>query len=159
MDALQYYGAQGSGDSIIYGGMQDNGSNKVFTDHRPRCSDDHGHPITVSSVQVFGGDGGYTLVDPDNSNNVITEYTGLTALKSTDGGANWHFITPADPTHGSSRRSAWTAPTRTTWWPAVRSSGTPTQASPARRQTPARRRTGRASSTSAPHSAETRPLR
>jgi photosystem II stability/assembly factor-like uncharacterized protein len=51
----------------------------------------------VSSVQVVGGDGGYTLVDPHNSNNVITEYTGLTALKSTDGGANWHMITPADP--------------------------------------------------------------
>ena len=46
---------------------------------------------------MFGGDGGYTLVDPANSNNVITEYTGLTALKSTDGGENWHFITPADP--------------------------------------------------------------
>jgi hypothetical protein len=28
---------------------------------------------------------------------VFAEYTGLTALKSTDGGANWHFIAPADP--------------------------------------------------------------
>jgi hypothetical protein len=96
MDALQYYGAQGSGDSIIYGGMQDNGSNKVFTTPTS-VLDDRSNPIKVSSVQVFGGDGGYTLVDPTNSNNVITEYTGLTALKSTDGGANWHFITPADP--------------------------------------------------------------
>jgi hypothetical protein len=51
----------------------------------------------VSSVQVFGGDGGYTIVDPTNSDNVITEYVGLTALKSTDGGKNWHFIVPADP--------------------------------------------------------------
>jgi hypothetical protein len=96
LDALQYYGAQGSGDSIIYGGMQDNGSNKVFTTPTS-VLDDHSNPIKVSSVQVFGGDGGYTLVDPTNSQNVITEYTGLTALKSTDGGANWHFITPADP--------------------------------------------------------------
>ncbi len=96
LDALQYYGAQGSGDSTIYGGMQDNGSNKVFPT-TGSVIDDRGHPITVSSVQVFGGDGGYTLVDPKNSKNVITEYTGLTALKSTDGGANWHFITPADP--------------------------------------------------------------
>jgi hypothetical protein len=96
MDALQYYGAQGSGDSTIYGGMQDNGSNKVFPT-TGTVLDDTGKPINVSSVQVFGGDGGYTLVDPNNSNNVITEYTGLTALKSTDGGANWHFITPADP--------------------------------------------------------------
>ena len=96
MDALQYYGAQGSGDSTVYGGMQDNGSNKVFPT-TGTVLDDLGHPITVSSVQVFGGDGGYTLVDPANSNNVITEYTDLAASKSTDGGANWHSIAPADP--------------------------------------------------------------
>jgi hypothetical protein len=96
MDALQYYGAQGSGDSVIYGGMQDNGSAKVFTTPTA-VLDDRGNPINVSSVQVFGGDGGYTLVDPANSNDVITEYTGLTVLKSTDGGANWHLIVPADP--------------------------------------------------------------
>jgi hypothetical protein len=96
LDALQYYSAAGSGDSTIYGGMQDNGSNKIFPTPGT-VPDDNGNPITVSSVQVFGGDGGYTLVDPNNSNNVITEYTGLTALKSTDGGANWHFIAPADP--------------------------------------------------------------
>src|SRR5215475_2652779 len=96
LDALQYYSATGSADSTIYGGMQDNGSNKVFPT-TGTVPDDTGKPINVSSVQVFGGDGGYTLVDPTNSNNVITEYTGLTALKSTDGGENWHFITPADP--------------------------------------------------------------
>jgi hypothetical protein len=96
MDALQYYGAQGSADSTIYGGLQDNGSAKVFP-NTGSVPDDNNNPITVSSVQVFGGDGGYTLVDPSNSNNVITEYTGLTALKSTDGGANWHLIVPADP--------------------------------------------------------------
>jgi photosystem II stability/assembly factor-like uncharacterized protein len=96
MDALQYYGAQGSGDSTIYGGMQDNGSNKVFPTPGS-VPDDNSNPITVSSVQVFGGDGGYTLVDPTDSNDVITEYTGLTALKSTDGGKNWHFIAPPDP--------------------------------------------------------------
>jgi len=96
LDALQYYGAQGSGDSIIYGGMQDNGSAKVFTTPTT-IQDDQGNPINVSSVQVFGGDGGYTIVDPKNSNNVITEYVDLTALQSTNGGADWHFINPADP--------------------------------------------------------------
>jgi hypothetical protein len=96
MDALQYYGAQGSADGIIYGGLQDNGSNKVFVTPGA-ILDDQGNTIHVSSVQVFGGDGGYTLVDPANSDNVITEYVGLTALKSTDGGKNWHFIVPADP--------------------------------------------------------------
>jgi hypothetical protein len=96
LDVLQYYSAAGSGDSVIYGGLQDNGSNKVFPT-TGSVPDDTGAPIDVSSVQVFGGDGGYTLVDPADSQNVITEYTGLTALKSTDGGANWHFIAPADP--------------------------------------------------------------
>jgi hypothetical protein len=96
LDVLQYYSAAGSGDSVLYGGLQDNGSNKVFKT-TGSILDDHGNPINVSSVQVFGGDGGYTLVDPANSNNVITEYVGLTALKSMDGGANWHFIQPADP--------------------------------------------------------------
>ena len=96
LDALQYYAATGSGDGTIYGGLQDNGSNKVFT-APTQVLDDHGNPITVSSVQVFGGDGGYTLVDPANSDNVITEYVGLTALSSIDGGKNWHFIVPADP--------------------------------------------------------------
>jgi len=96
MDALQYYGAQGSGDSIIYGGMQDNGSAKVFPTPTS-VLDDNSSPINVNSVQVFGGDGGYTLVDPSNSNNVITEYTDLAASKSTDGGANWQSIAPPDP--------------------------------------------------------------
>jgi hypothetical protein len=96
LDALQYYSAAGSGDSNIYGGLQDNGSNRVFPTTGV-VPDDNSNPITVSSVQIFGGDGGYTLVDPNNSQNVITEYTGLTALKSTDGGQNWHFIVPPDP--------------------------------------------------------------
>jgi hypothetical protein len=96
LDVLQYYSAAGSADGIVYGGLQDNGSNKVFNPTGV-VLDDRSNPITVSSVQVFGGDGGYTLVDPTNSDNVITEYVGLTALKSTDGGKNWHFIVPADP--------------------------------------------------------------
>lgn len=96
LDALQYYGAEGSADSTIYGGMQDNGSNKIFPSPSV-VPDDNGNPITVSSVQMFGGDGGYTIVDPNNSNNVITEYTGLDAYKSTDGGANWTEIAPPDP--------------------------------------------------------------
>ena len=95
LDVLQYYSAAGSGDSVIYGGMQDNGSAKVFATPTS-VSDDNGHSITVNSAQVFGGDGGYTVVDPTNSNNVITEYTGLAVSKSTDGGADWQSIAPPD---------------------------------------------------------------
>ena len=96
IDALQYYAATGSKDGLIYGGLQDNGSNKVFTTPTA-VTDDNGNPLVVSSVQVFGGDGGYTIVDPNNSQKVITEYTGLTALSSVDGGKNWNFIVPPDP--------------------------------------------------------------
>jgi hypothetical protein len=96
LDVLQYYAAMGSGDSTIYGGLQDNGSSRIFPSPTSIVLDDGSHAI-ANAVQPFGGDGGYTLVDPTNSRNVITEYTGLTALKSTDGGANWHFIVPADP--------------------------------------------------------------
>jgi hypothetical protein len=96
LDALQYYSAAGSSDATIYGGLQDNGSNKVFPTPSP-VLDDRGNPITVNSVQVFGGDGGYTIVDPRNSNNVITEYTNLAAAKSTNGGRTWSSIDPVDP--------------------------------------------------------------
>jgi hypothetical protein len=98
LDVLQYYSAMGAGgaNDYIYGGLQDNGSNLVFKG-TGTVPDDNGNPIVVSSVQIFGGDGGYTIVDPKNDQNVITEYTGLTALKSTDGGQNWQLITPPDP--------------------------------------------------------------
>jgi hypothetical protein len=96
LDLLQYYSAAGSGDSIIYGGLQDNGTNKVFNPS-DTVLDDNGHSILVSSVQVFGGDGGYTVVDPTDSKKVITEYVGLTAAKSINGGKTWQNIIPADP--------------------------------------------------------------
>ena len=96
LDVLQYYAAMGSGDSTIYGGLQDNGSSLIFPSPTSITLDNGSHAI-ANAVQPFGGDGGYTLVDPTHSRDVITEYTGLTALKSTDGGANWQFIAPADP--------------------------------------------------------------
>lgn len=96
LDVLQYYAAMGSGDSTIYGGLQDNGSTLIFPSPTSVELDNGSHAL-ANAVQPFGGDGGYTLVDPTNSKDVITEYTGLTALKSTDGGANWIFIVPPDP--------------------------------------------------------------
>ena len=87
LDVLQYYAAQGSARLDHLRRPAGQRQQQGLPDHRDRGQDDHGNTITVSSVQVFGGDGGYTLVDPANSNNVITEYTELTALKSTDGGS------------------------------------------------------------------------
>jgi hypothetical protein len=96
LDVLQYYSAVGSGDSTVYGGLQDNGSSLIFP--KPTSIElDNGSHAVANGVQPFGGDGGYTIVDPKNSQDVITEYTGLTAAKSTDGGANWTSIAPPDP--------------------------------------------------------------
>jgi hypothetical protein len=96
LDVLQYYSAAGSVDNTIYGGMQDNGSSVIFPAPTTITLDD-GTTATANGVQPFGGDGGYTIVDPHQSSDVITEYTGLTAAKSTDGGHNWQSIAPPDP--------------------------------------------------------------
>jgi hypothetical protein len=97
LDVLQYYSAAASTDHTIYGGMQDNGSSLIFPGPTMITLDNGTTTAIANAVQPFGGDGGYTIVDPHNSNNVITEYTGLTALKSTDGGRNWQLIVPPDP--------------------------------------------------------------
>ncbi len=96
LNTLQYYGAAGTNDGNFYGGMQDNGSSRTFP-ATTSVVGDTGTPVTARSVQVFGGDGGYTIVDPNNVNNVITEYVGLTSARSNDGGRTWVGNAPADP--------------------------------------------------------------
>ena len=96
LDVLQYYSAAESKDGTVYGGRQDNGSSMTFPTPSP-VTLDNGSTAIADSVQTFGGDGGYTIIDPSNSKDVITEYVGLTALKSIDGGHNWQYIAPADP--------------------------------------------------------------
>jgi photosystem II stability/assembly factor-like uncharacterized protein len=94
LGTLQYYyadsGARPSDGKLTYwGGLQDNGTSKL-TPGSTKYS-----PLEAS--EPFGGDGGDTLVDPKNSDNVITEYTGLDMATSTDGGRNWVDINPNDP--------------------------------------------------------------
>lgn len=96
LDTLQYYSAAGANDGSLYGGMQDNGSALTFP-APTTVTGDTGTPVAATSVQVFGGDGGYTIVDPTNSNNVITEYVGLSSGYSHDGGKNWTDNKPGDP--------------------------------------------------------------
>ena len=96
LDTLQYYSAAGSNDGSLYGGMQDNGSSLTFPTPGS-VTGDTGTAVPATSVQVFGGDGGYTIVDPTNSQNVITEYTGLTSARSSDGGKTWIGNQPPDP--------------------------------------------------------------
>ncbi|MGZ6694979.1 MAG: WD40/YVTN/BNR-like repeat-containing protein [Solirubrobacteraceae bacterium] len=94
LGTLQYYyadsGARPSdGKLTYYGGLQDNGTSKLTPGSSKYT------PLEAS--EPFGGDGGDTLVDPKNSDNVITEYTGLDMATSTDGGRNWIDINPNDP--------------------------------------------------------------
>lgn len=96
LDSLQYYSAVGSNDGSLYGGMQDNGSALTFPTPGTVTGDTYA-PVPATSVQVFGGDGGYTVVDPNNSQNVITEYTGLASARSNDGGITWVNNNPPDP--------------------------------------------------------------
>jgi hypothetical protein len=97
IDTLQYYSAVGANDGSLYGGMQDNGSNLVLPRPGTVAGDEPNSSVPATSVQVFGGDGGYTVVDPTNPQNVITEYTGLSSALSNDGGRTWTYNNPADP--------------------------------------------------------------
>ena len=96
LNTLQYYSAVGANDGSLYGGMQDNGSALTFPTPGTVVGDTYA-PVAATSVQVFGGDGGYTIVDPNNSQNVITEYTGLASARSNDGGQTWVNNNPPDP--------------------------------------------------------------
>jgi photosystem II stability/assembly factor-like uncharacterized protein len=67
----------------LYGGTQDNGENQYPV----------GTPSTATRwKEVFGGDGGDTVVDYTNNAVVYEEYVFLAIYKSTNGGKNW---TPA----------------------------------------------------------------
>lgn len=63
--------------TIIFGGTQDNGSNRRNTD-------------STAWTQVFGGDGGWTQVDQQNPLRVFVEFQGTGNLfRSTNGGNNF----------------------------------------------------------------------
>jgi hypothetical protein len=83
----QFYFAEASeptaGQLTLYGGLQDNGTAKITPD---------GY-----AAQPFGGDGGDVAVDPNNPDNVITEYTNLAMAASNDGGRTWRILDPGDP--------------------------------------------------------------
>lgn len=87
LNTLQFYSASSgktaTGPLTIYGGLQDNGTAKVIPGQL--------------AAQPFGGDGGVTVVDPSNPDNVFTEYTDLAIAKSRDGGHTWTDIHPSDP--------------------------------------------------------------
>jgi sugar lactone lactonase YvrE len=89
LESLQYYdaragelGPHGAGVGV-WGGLQDNGTSLLAT----------GSP---QMVEPAGGDGFDVVVDPENANRMVGEYTDGTMYSSTDGGHT--FYDPVSPT-------------------------------------------------------------
>jgi len=85
LHTLQYYSASAgpvNGALAFWGGLQDNGQSLLL-------------PGAKTMVSPFGGDGGYTIVDPRNGNNAVVEYVDLDLARTTDGGHTWTEITPS----------------------------------------------------------------
>jgi hypothetical protein len=77
----QPYDAEMAKDGTVVSGLQDNGELKIMPD---------GH-----QYEIFGGDGFFTTIDPNNSKNILEEYTYGTVSGTNDGGNSW-FLTDSD---------------------------------------------------------------
>lgn len=76
----QYYGAAGNGTTgLIYGGTQDNGTLRLL-------------PSSQNANLPYGGDGGFSAVDPTDDNYCYGEHIYLELHRSTDRGASAHGI-------------------------------------------------------------------
>jgi hypothetical protein len=75
------YGAAEAKDGVVYAGLQDNGEIRI-------------DPDTARQTEVYGGDGVFTAVDPDNSDIAYEEYPGASISLTTDGGVTWTDISP-----------------------------------------------------------------
>ena len=73
-----YHGLPYPNGVSYFGGTQDNGTNR-------------GNDAAGANAwsRIFGGDGGYVAVDPANTNVLYAETTGLSLIKSTNGGASF----------------------------------------------------------------------
>ncbi|HUI28987.1 MAG TPA: T9SS type A sorting domain-containing protein [Candidatus Acidoferrales bacterium] len=94
LQTIQFYDIdadQGNSTKTV-GGTQDNGTE---SDNQP----------STTWNEIYGGDGGYVLIDPKNSNIVYTEYVNGQLFKSTDGGNNFSVITA-----GISEAGYWLTP-------------------------------------------------
>ena len=80
LSALQPYDANMAKDGTIVSGLQDNGEMKIAPD---------GH-----EAEIYGGDGFFSVIDPNDSKNIIEEYTYGTLNLTRDGGTTWYPIAP-----------------------------------------------------------------
>ena len=81
MHTLQPYDAAMAKDGTVYMGLQDNGEGKIDPDG--------------TSYTVYGGDGFFTAVDPDDSKVAYEEYVAGAISVTKDGGKTWTDIAPA----------------------------------------------------------------
>ncbi|MEO8687558.1 MAG: PPC domain-containing protein [Solirubrobacteraceae bacterium] len=81
-NTLLPYDAQVSKDGTIWSGLQDNGEMKIEPSGR--------------QVGNYGGDGGFSAVDPDNSAIAYEEYTFADIHSTTNGGKSWQSVAPPD---------------------------------------------------------------
>ncbi|HET7450138.1 MAG TPA: hypothetical protein VFJ78_06035 [Gaiellaceae bacterium] len=80
LNTLQPYDAAIAKDGTVVAGLQDNGEMKIAPDGR--------------EDMIFGGDGFYTAIDPNNSQRIVEEYANGAVSGSTDGGKTWANINP-----------------------------------------------------------------
>lgn len=79
----------------LYGGTQDNGTNRTLTGNNNDWE------------TIYGGDGFYVLVDPNNPDIIYAESQNGNLGKSTDGGTNFYFATSGI---SSSEKKNWSTP-------------------------------------------------
>ncbi|HEX4733504.1 MAG TPA: hypothetical protein VH247_03745 [Thermoleophilaceae bacterium] len=75
------YGVAMAKDRTVWAGLQDNGELRI-------------DGKTGEQNEVYGGDGVFTLTNPDSSDEAIEEYPGATISFTSDGGKNWSDMSP-----------------------------------------------------------------
>jgi hypothetical protein len=80
LNTLQPYDAQMAKDGTVVAGLQDNGEMKISPNGR--------------EDMVFGGDGFYTGIDPNNSQRIVEEYANGAVSGTVDGGKSWQSFNP-----------------------------------------------------------------
>jgi hypothetical protein len=84
LNTLQPYDAVMAKDGTVYMGLQDNGEGKIDPDG--------------TAYTIFGGDGFFTAVDPDNADHAFEEYVAGDINATKDGGKTWTDIQPSNLT-------------------------------------------------------------
>ena len=77
---LQPYDAEIAKDGTVVAGLQDNGEMKISPNGR--------------EDMIFGGDGFFTGIDPNNSQRIVEEYANGAVSGTTDGGKTWESYSP-----------------------------------------------------------------